>query len=758
MVGWRLGMLGVLGFVTGALACFASSASALPNGRLYEMVSPVYKAGYGVSETVAVAPGGESLVFTSLGGFDGILSGSEFGANDYLAQRGSSGWAISPLRPLYGEVADVSSDLLYVLANAPLGPDAGVVKSASEEDEFLLHDLEAPNTAESWDVFGGVVLKPVNGETGSELEDGASPELCHVVLRGEGPLTEEARKTAGQIYDLNRGCDGEQPSLGLVGVRNKSGVHNEPEPINRGCEVELGLASGTYAGSANKEQESGFNAIAANGREIFFTAAIPGNAECSRDIQLYVRLGGAKTLEVSRPLNGGACVGGGVSGEVPCQGAGERANAFFKGASEDGSKVFFTTREPLTGEATGGGSDLYMATIGCPAGEPGCEMAKREVTALTRVSRDLTAGQAAEVQGVVKIAPNGGRVYFVAHGVLSDANAEGHAPVAGADNLYVYDSTTQTMAFVADLCSGPALSGAIEDIHCPADIEAGGPRSDDHLWGSLPEAQTAGSEGGVLVFTSYGQLTTDDRDNAKDVYRYEAATGRLERVSIGEAGADANGNDSAFGASIAIGFMGGDDTVVLQQEMKARAISEDGTRIVFTSAGPLSPQATNGTANVYEWHDGSVSLISSGTAEEADEEAVISPSGRDIFFNTTQGLVPQDTQGDRDIYDAHECSAQAPCFSPSPVEREPCSGDACQGSLTNPAPLLVPGSFSQAPGGNFPPPKKVTTKTKPLTVAQKLARALKACAKQPQSRRAACRGGAHKKYAKATKSSGRGRR
>ena len=38
------------------------------------------------------------------------------------------------------------------------------------------------------------------------------------------------------------------------------------------------------------------------------------------------------------------------------------------------------------------------------------------------------------------------------------------------------------------------------------------------------------------------------------------------------------------------------------------------------------------------------------------------------------------------------------------AERQPCEGDGCQGPLTNPAPLLVPGSVSQAPGDDFPPP------------------------------------------------------
>ena len=94
-----------------------------------------------------------------------------------------------------------------------------------------------------------------------------------------------------------------------------------------------------------------------------------------------------------------------------------------------------------------------------------------------------------------------------------------------------------------------------------------------------------------------------------------------------------------------------------QYEMNNRAISEDGSRIVFTSAEPLSPDATNGSVNAYEWHagpggGGSVSLVSTGSDPQGVEDVVISPDGSSVFFITAQGLVPQDTDGAPDVYDA----------------------------------------------------------------------------------------------------------
>jgi hypothetical protein len=53
---------------------------------------------------------------------------------------------------------------------------------------------------------------------------------------------------------------------------------------------------------------------------------------------------------------------------------------------------------------------------------------------------------------------------------------------------------------------------------------------------------------------------------------------------------------------------------------------------------------------------------------------------------------------------------------PSPLaERQPCSGDACQGPLSAPAPALVPGgTATQAAGESFaaPAPAKAAVKSK----------------------------------------------
>jgi hypothetical protein len=674
----------------------SSTASGLTTGRVYEMVSPPYKGGYAAGSLIAIAPDGDRVVFTSLGAFAGVLSPAGTGVS-YLARRGSAGWSTESLQtPPGGDSKDFSSDLEYVLGLAP---------NAAGGEDILLQRTDAPVTAGGWELLSAV--QALDGGEGEIGESSGDAGLCHLVLADAGgALLPEATNTEGQLYDFARGCSHEERSLRLIAVRNRNGANGEPGVINGSCRVVLGDSSGE-SGESEGKQKAAWNDLAAGGAEIFFTANVGAScAETGR--QVFVRLGGRHTVEVSRPASLSSC------NEVPCKGASERANSYFKGASQDGSRVFFTTTASLVNGDEDTGNDLYMARIECPEGEPECEVARRQRTALVQVSHDPVAGQPADVQGVLRIARDGSRVYFVAHGVLSEsANGQGEMALDGADNLYVYDSNTENVAFIAALCSGPARSGSVEDGHCPSNLSGG--RNDGPLWtaASGGEAQST-PDGGVFVFSSYARLTADDADPARDVYRYDAATGTLERISIGEAGYHANGNDGAYDATLQGSGLDPDGStpagskVYQQYEMNTRAVSDDGSRVVFETAEPLSPAAVNGLNNVYEWHEGEVSLISSGDSPLSDTGAVITPSGSDIFFETAARLAPVDVDEFVDVYDARMGGG----FPAVPGPRGQCSADACQGPLTIPAPLLIPGSVSQAPGGNFVHRQKTKKATK----------------------------------------------
>jgi hypothetical protein len=699
--GARLALLSVLAVCVIALT--AAPAQALNPERHYEMVSPIYKAGFGAEAILAASPDGESLAFASPGVFDGTLSGKPL-SNPYLARRGASGWSTVGLGgPNSPGMLDVSANLEYVLAGDPLGPNSSASHFASEE-AFLLHPTDTPDTAENWSVAGGIIVKRLDTEPGDErvasTEVGASPDLCHIFIQSQGQLLATAEGRKGQIYELVRGCDGEPATLRLVDLTNSGHIAN---PNKCAEEVTLGIGGGAVKGSS-------FNAIDADGRQVLFTINVSsGPQACSYyDAQLFLRLDGRRTLEVSKPLTEAAT----CAATIPCPGAAARAPAYFSGASEDGSRVYFTTTASLSAGDGDSQNDLYLATIGCPTATPECAISEKVVTSLTQASH-AQSGEAAEVQGVVKIAPDGSRAYFVARGVLSsNANSRGARAVKGADNLYVYDATSGQNTFIAALEEG-----------------------DTSLWQeSGGEVQSAGPDARYLVFSTYAQLVASDTDNAKDVYRYDAQTGALVRVSVGEGGYAANGN-SNDGSAIIEPLSLELARVVEQRVMVGRAISEDGSRVVFTSAAALSPNATNRLRDLYEWHDGGVSMISSGSATSRDAYATISASGRDVFFVTGQGLVPQDTDGQRDVYDARLGEG----FPAEAAKPKACEGDACQGPLTNPAPLLVPGSVVQEPGQNLAAPApavaKAKAKSKPAKCRKGFVKKKTKCVKKPKARK-----------------------
>jgi hypothetical protein len=713
--GWRL--VTALVVVCVLLCGVAGTAIALPTGRQYELVSPVFKDGFGATHIEAVASDGEGVAFYSPGSFEGAPAGLTAGTFiDYLARRTSSGWKTVPLMPpasllAHWERVDLSPSLELMLAIGEPGTDS---ENGLLEADVFLHPTSLPDivsTAVSgWQQVGEVV-KPVGPATSLAVQErGADPDFCHLVLQSnELLLTEATGEPFQQRYEFNRGCSGEPASLRLLGVNNHG------TELGPGCIVNLGVEAGGYADHG----QNTFNAVSVDGSEKFFTDCVNGQAGPH---QLFVRLGGARTVEVSKPV-GEMC-----SKEVPCTEGAKRPSAEFVGASEDGSRVYFTapltsSQSPLVPGDADASNNLYMATIGCPEGKSGCAAAEREVVSLTDVSHDPNGG-AANVAGVLRVAPDGQRTYFVAGGdLLNSAQqqvlaSEGRTvPQVGAENLYVYNGTSSpaTIGFIGDLCTGYEASGSAQDIHCP-----GG--DDVNLWSTdYSESQTAGPDGRFLVFATYAQLGGGDANAGRDVYRYDAERGKLERVSIGEGGYGANGNGGSSGAQILVGNHGvgtEEGSVRTQYEMNSRAIDEEGSRIVFYSAEPLSPLVSNGLDNAYEWHEnpdgegGSVALVSSGSGEEPVDDVVISPNGLSVFFDTVEGLVPQDVDGAPDVYDAR-LDEPGEAFPPAEAKRRPCEGDACQGPLTNPASLLVPGSVAQAPGQNLAPPvRKAPAKPK----------------------------------------------
>jgi hypothetical protein len=357
------------------------------------------------------------------------------------------------------------------------------------------------------------------------------------------------------------------------------------------------------------------------------------------------------------------------------------ADARFEGASADGSKVFFSTTQPLLGDDTS--RNLYEYDFSAPAGQRVVRVSAGDATVADPAAgvlptRCIGGGQTP----CPVVSEDGSHVYFVAHGALTvTPNARGEAAQPGAENLYVFERDA------AHLSGRVAFIAVLSNEDMERWTELGG--------GSGPDVTPNGR---FLVFGSNRDLTPDDTATARQLFEYDAQTGALVRVSIGQHGFDHNGN--VPGNVTKIQKPSYQISYTSSAYWSSMSVSADGSYVFFESPAGLTPQALNevpGAENVYEYHDGEVSLISDGQDATGGVSLYgTDESGRDVFFTTVDPLVGQDSGADLDIYDARVDGGFPPPASPPS-----CSEEACQGGLSGAPTLLSPGSEFQA-GGNPP--------------------------------------------------------
>jgi hypothetical protein len=195
-----------------------------------------------------------------------------------------------------------------------------------------------------------------------------------------------------------------------------------------------------------------------------------------------------------------------------------------------------------------------------------------------------------------------------------------------------------------------------------------------------------------------------------------------------------------------------------------RYLSDEG-RLFFNSPDHLVPQATSGKESVYEYEPsgvgscespsgGCVSLLSSGSSTRESAFLEATPSGNDVFFLTAAQILPQDTDTAFDVYDARVCTQTSPCMTPSAPAPAGCgTADACRpaepGQSTSLAPsgsVTVTGQVGLAPRAKEKPVATKIVRSKPITRAQQLAKALKACRKLVRHERKRCERRARAKY------------
>ncbi len=517
----------------------------------------------------------------------------------------------------------VSEKTLYVRDNKPLLPEAAE-RTVYDEAEHEAADPE--HEAGYLPLVTGCPLEVAcdsNVERHADVPSGtkfandigfvgATNDLSNVILHSINvPLTADTPNgnptKEGGLYEWTAG----EPSaerLQLVSVLPEG----DPAGEQASGAARLGNSSG----------EDARDAISTDGSRIIWSYTESYNHETERP-HLFMR---DVTSEQTVRLD---AVDGGKTGE-------SLKGAQFQFATSDGSKVFFTDEEPLTSDSTAKVErpDLYECEMIEEAARLGCNLS--DLTVSTIPTHET---ESADVLGVVLAGSSeSAYVYFAANGVLTTvANSEGeeaapgdcggNKPPPGATcNLYMRhynegSGTWEAPVFVA------TLSG--EDY---PDWEG--------TAGNLEKVTSRVSpDGKYLVFMSEQSLTgynnTDVASGEPDeeVYLYQASADRSVCVSCNPTG-----------------------------ERPTGVLDFEGAR---GGAGLLADQ--QGIWDSGRWLAGSVPGWTAMSLSVADYQSrYLSDSGR-VFFDSSDALVPLATNGLMDVYEYEPAESSSKCTKLSPT-------------------------------------------------------------------------------------------
>jgi hypothetical protein len=631
--------------------------------RAVELVTPPDKRPVGVVKPFIinsqihfqVAENGEGIGYPVLNGLGDTTSG---GDTMYAAKRSeTAGWASS----------EVSAPAL--LSSADVAPAPSRVRYFSPADlKCALVQSFQPLTADT------PAVDIANGVT--NLYRWNAADRTYTLITDKIPLNPAADSFPYQYQVVGASGDCSRiffQSETYSFIAGASGVYEWDDGILR--DVLPPAAEGLDLNLFDSRE----NTVSPEGR-FFFTAKskAPGDSEKQA---IFVRKSPTETVDASLP--------------TPGKGATNGAN--YETASPDGSHVFFLANYGIASTSSTGPTSGACSGKSENNGEwstTPCDLYDYNVQTglLTDVSAD-TANPAdtngAVVQGVMDVSEDGSVVYFAALGQLVPGKGRTYAQNQEATkyaNVYRYKSGTP-LTYVGSLTSQDLKRNA-------ADRKGGALIHNPRNWTSQ-----ANDVGSYFLFVSHDNMTGTNPAEVEEAYLFSAATGAAECVSCPRDG-------SAPHAA-------GSGVLRTPEELQARVVqpnslSEDG-RVVFTVEDALTPDAVEGHGaganpeteifenNIYEWHQGQISLLATGQAQAL---GMGGPAGRDVFLRTTARLAPQDFDLGYDIYDLRS-GGGFPAPPPPPV---PCdvASSACQGAETPQPAGLSPASQSSSGEGNPP--------------------------------------------------------
>lgn len=308
---------------------------------------------------------------------------------------------------------------------------------------------------------------------------------------------------------------------------------------------------------------------------------------------------------------------------------------------------------------------------------------------------------------------DGSKVFFISDELLTE-DSGGTGDGGTGNHLYKYEAGVLTdLTPETGAVSGEGILGMSDDgsyvyfsTNSPTarPLAATGP-SDTYLYvwhdgtvraiGPTPPVPTFGAIGqqdynAIGNSNYYAKVTPDGKAVAfvspgtdsgiLSAYRYDYRSNELTCVSC-----PLDGSPQKRDATMS-------DVIALYQNdnYRSRRISDDGRRVVFQTTEALLPQDSNGVRDVYLWDDGKLELVSSGHDDTDSSVGDLSASGDDAFFVTRERLSKSDTDTALDLYDYRVGGGEPQ----GPESLAPCEGSGCQGAATVPPPAPLAASVT----------------------------------------------------------------
>jgi hypothetical protein len=518
-----------------ALAALApATASALPDGRGWELVSPVEKNGGSVAAARAIAGGGVlqaaadggSVTYGSAISF-GPGAGSSPPASQYLSARGPGGWSTANLTVpiLSGSYGPSPNGVPYQLFSPDLsrglllgGRHCRSAEAGCPVANPSLPGTDAPAGYVDYYLRQGAGFEALLGAgdvTATALDPtefdlrfaGATPDLSQVLLESCAALTANATEVP-----LGASCDPAKQNLYRWSAGGLTLVNSVP-----------GAELATQAG-----------AVSTSGSRVYWVDSGDGGLRLRE---------GASVKRVDEDAS---------------------EDGAFQAASADGSVAFFTTPaghlwryDALADSATdltpGGGvigvlgvsNDgtyaYYVAGDGLHVGHSG--------TVLKAPTNGLVPTDASNfppTTGSARVSANGAKLAFVSKAALTAFNNTDQKTGLPDSEVFLYDAGTNALRCLSCRANGTRPVGS-------SSIPGANPNGEGKGAAYSYKPRALSADGNRIFFDSSDVLVGADSNNQPDVYEWQPfsascakATGCIDLISSGRAPGGATFVDASF--------------------------------------------------------------------------------------------------------------------------------------------------------------------------------------------------------------------